>query len=276
MNNSNKGMLENACEGLINENTNPIKTGFKDIDCFLLGLEKGSLITIGSRPSMGKSTFAMSLMENVIKNGKKCLFFSLGMSAKMFTRRLLIQYSETSAMSLMYEPKRPNNKEIAKLKAASEELSGFNYLVKDKEVKVEEIEAQIEEYRPDFVFINYLQLITTPKKLQRVDAISEIMRNLKTIAKEKSVTIFIISQLSRKLEDRFDRHPMLSDLKESGAIEEISDIVMFIYREEYYDKENCTKGTAEIIIAKNKYGPTGTVRLGFRGEIPKFCPLKVK
>lgn len=277
---SNKEMLEKVYDRIINKSRNFVKTGFYDLDTFLAGVNDSAFITIGSRPSMGKTAFAMSLMENFIKNGKKCLFFSFEMSEEQFIQRLLIQYSETNALRVGYT--NSTEADEINLKTAIDELSGLDYLVKDITSNIEEIEAQIEEYKPDYVFIDYLQLIPTPKKLQRVDAINEIMEKLKIIAQKKDAVIFVLSQLSRAVEARKCRIPLLSDLRESGGIEEVSDVVIFIYREEYYsmgDMEDIetleSKGKADIIVAKNKYGSIGSMGLLFNSAIPKFInPLK--
>jgi replicative DNA helicase len=166
-------------------------------------------------------------------------------------------------------------KSVEKIMKALDKLSKYDLTIYDEHFNVEDIKERIEQHKPEFVFIDYLQLLDVPNKKPRSESYEKVMRNLKQIARDNNCIIFITSQLSRALESRCDKRPLLSDLRESGAIENISDVVMFIYRDDYYN--SCSdedyainKGTAEIIVAKNKYGTMATIRLLFRSSIMKF------
>ena len=271
-----KEVLEKVCENIFEEKPPVLQTGFKDLDIILSGVEKSSLITIGARPAMGKSSFATNIMMNLLEQNKKCLFFSLELSEELLIKRLLSQIGEVDAHLL----KMPNEiskreKNVEKIMKALDKLSKYDLTIYDEHFNVEDIKEQIEQVKPEFVFIDYLQLIEVPPKKPRSESYEKVMRDLKKIAKDNNCIIFITSQLSRALEGRCDKRPLLSDLRESGAIENISDVVIFIYRDDYYnsccDEDYAiNKGTAEIIVAKNKYGTMATIRLLFRSSIMKF------
>ncbi len=270
-----KEILEKTFKQITEGNAEKLITGFNDLDSVLYGVEKGSLITIGGRPSIGKTAFMTSILYNFLKQDKKCLLFSLEMSISRYLKRLIAQVGEIELCSL-------NNNEFLddrkkeKIKTALDIISSFDLSIFDDTYKLDEIRNKIEAEKPEYVFIDYLQLLDTPRKKQRSEAITNIMLDLKQTAKENNCIIFINSQLSRALETRYDKRPMLSDLRESGDIENISDIVLLIYRDEYYkayvDDEDyaLNKGKAEIIIAKNKMGAICTIELLFRSPIAKF------
>lgn len=271
-----KEVLEKVCEDIFEEKPPVLQTGFKDLDIILSGVENSSIITIGARPAMGKSSFATNIMLNLLEQNKKCLFFSLELSEEEIIKRLLSQIGEVDAHLL----KMPNEiskreKNVEKIAEALNKLTEYDLTISDNSHSTDEIKEQIEQVKPEFVFIDYLQLIDVPPKKPRSESFEKVMRDLKKIAKDNNCIIFITSQLSRALESRMDKRPLLSDLRVSGAIENISDVVMFIYREDYYN--SCcdedyvmNKGTAEIIVAKNKYGTMATIRLLFRSSIMKF------
>lgn len=258
----------------LNEQKNEWDIGFNDLNALLKNNEKSSLITIGARPSMGKTSFMTTVMLHLLKNNKKCLFFSLDMSIQQLVKRLIAQVAEIDTLRVNCGT--INDKEWKKLCAAIEILKNYNVEILDLScLSVDKIKEKVEAEKPEFVFIDYLQLIDFPSKMQRCEAIENIMKKLKEIAKENSCTVFITSQVSRAVETRVDKRPILSDLRESGGIENVSDVVMFIYRDEYYnryDDENyfINKGKAEITVAKNKFGPVGTCTLLFRPQITKF------
>lgn len=270
-----KEILEKTFKQITEGNAEKLITGFNDLDSVLYGVEKGSLITIGGRPSIGKTAFMTSILYNFLKQDKKCLLFSLEMSISRYLKRLIAQVGEIELCSL-------NNNEFLddrkkeKIKTALDIISSFDLSIFDDTYKLDEIRNKIEAEKPEYVFIDYLQLLDTPRKKQRSEAITNIMLDLKQTAKENNCIIFINSQLSRALETRYDKRPMLSDLRESGDIENISDIVLLIYRDEYYkayvDDEDyaLNKGKAEIIVAKNKMGAICTIELLFRSPIAKF------
>ena len=168
-----------------------------------------------------------------------------------------------------------SSKSTEKINVALDKLLKYDLTIVDNVLNINEIKETIEQNNPEFVFIDFLQLIDIPPKKPRSESFEKVMKDLKKIAKDNNCIIFVTSQLSRALESRCDKRPFLSDLRESGAIENISDIVMFIYRDEYYtsiEKEDYAynKGRAEVIVAKNKYGTTATVSLLFRSSIMKF------
>ena len=270
-----KEILEKTFKQITEEKTDMLITGFRDLDAVLSGVEKGDLITIGGRPAMGKTAFMTSILYNFLKQDKKCLLFSLKISTSQYLKRLIAQIGEIELFSLN-NCKVLDDKNKEEIKTALDIISSCNLSIFDDTYKIEEILSRIETEKPEYVFVDYLQLFDTPRKKQRSEAITNIMLDLKKIAKENNCIIFILSQLSRALESRCDKRPMLSDLRESGDIENISDVVIFIYRDEYYkcyaDEEdyNFKKGKAEIIVAKNKMGALATISLLFRSSIAKF------
>lgn len=268
-------LLQEVWDDLENQNKVLFETGFEDLDS-VLGIQekKGSVITIGARPAMGKTTFMLSVMENILLKNKKCIYFSLEMSKEQLVKRILFQRAEVS-----FVKSKLNNyvaKDWEKLADAMNNLSKWDFFVEDNtDTKTEEIELTIKELKPDVVFIDYFQLLGGKPKQDRLTQIEENMKALKRIAKEYGIVIFIASQLSRAPESRCDKRPLLSDLRESGAIENISDVVIFLYRDEYYNfmeeyDEFRPKGETEVIVAKNKFGVCGTIRLTFKSNIPKF------
>lgn len=270
-----KEILEKTFKQITEGNVERLITGFNDLDSVLYGVEKGSLITIGGRPAMGKTAFMTSILYNFLKQDKKCLLFSLEMSISQYLKRLIAQVGEIELFSLN-DNEFLDDRKKEEIKTALDIISSFDLSIFDDTYKIEEIFSKIETEKPEYVFIDYLQLLDTPRKKQRSEAITNIMLDLKKIAKENNCIVFISSQLSRALENRCDKRPMLSDLRESGDIENISDVVIFIYREEYYkhyfDDEDyaLNKGEAEIIVAKNKMGTVCSVKLLFRSPIAKF------
>ncbi len=272
-------VLEKVYESIFEEKPPVLQTGFKDLDIILSGVENSSLITIGARPAMGKSSFMTNIMLNLLEQNKKCLFFSLELSEEQLIKRLLGQIGEVDSMLLRNPDGILRRKQsVEKIAEALNKISKYDLTIIDDAHDTDGIKEQIEQIKPEFVFIDYLQLIDVPSKKPRPESFEKVMRDLKKIAKDNNCIIFMTSQLSRALESRMDKRPLLSDLRESGAIENISDVVMFIYREDYYN--SCSdedyainKGTAEIIVAKNRGGCVGIIRLLFRVSIMKFLNL---
>ena len=268
-------LLQDVWDDLENQNKVLFETGFEDLDSVLgIAEKKGAVITIGARPAMGKTTFMLSIMENILLKNKKCIYFSLEMSKEQLVKRILFQRAEVSFIK-----SKLNNyvaKDWEKLANAMNNLSKWDLFVDDSSAaNTKEIEAAIKEQKPDVVFIDYFQLLGGKPKQDRLTQIEENMKALKRIAKEYGVVIFIASQLSRAPESRYDKRPLLSDLRESGAIENISDVVIFLYRDEYYNSreeydEFRPKGETEVIVAKNKFGACGAIHLTFKANIPKF------
>lgn len=268
-----KELLENVYKSIIEvADKKRLITNFKDLDKTLVGVDKGDIVTIGGRPAMGKSSFAISILYNLLKQNKKCLFFSLMMSKYIFVKRLIAQIKNIDLFTL--NSNKFVDKNISKdIKKALDIMSTFNLTLFDDINKIDEIKEKIKFEKPDYVFIDYLQVISTSTKKNRNESISNIIIDLKKVAKENDCIIFILSQLSRAVEQRIDKRPFLSDLRDSGDIESVSDVILFIYRSEYYfssEDIDYEKDYAEIIIAKNKNGPICTINLLFRRELAKF------
>ena len=270
-----KEILDKTFKQITEGNAERFITGFNDLDAVLSGVEKGTLITIGARPAMGKTAFILSIMSNLLKQNKKCLLFSLEMSTSQIIKRLIAILGEIGLITMNHN-KLLDDSQKSKIEYILTAISYLNLTICDDIYTIEGIRNKIAEERPEYVFIDYLQLMETPRKKQRSEAITNIMLDLKQTAKENNCIIFISSQLSRALESRYDKHPMLSDLRESGDIENISDVVLLIYRDEYYqacvDDEDyaLNRGKAEIIVAKNKMGTIAIIELLFRSPIAKF------
>lgn len=264
------------------EETKPIPTGIGDLDRVLTGLNKSDLILLAARPGMGKTSFALNIAKNVaLKSKKKIAFFSLEMTKEQLASRLLSMQALVSGTKL--RTGKLTDEEWQRIIGASDVFSDAQIWLDDTPgITVPEMKAKLRRRRDiDVVFIDYLQLMSssTRKNESRVQEISEITRNLKILAKELSVPVICLSQLSRASEQRQEHRPQLSDLRDSGSIEQDADIVMFLYREGYYDKEGsieeqsatvADQNSAECIVAKNRHGEMTTVKLHWRGEFMLF------
>lgn len=255
-----------------------IESGFIDLDKKISGLNPGALIIVAARPAMGKSAFVLNIANYVAMHKTPVMVFSLEMSKEEMANRLLASDAEVDSMKI----KNGNDLESddwLKLGEASGRLSEIPLYIDDTpglssaELRAKCRKAKLEK-NIGLVIIDYLQLMESKtKNPSRQQEISEISRSLKILAKELSVPVIALSQLSRATESRADHKPMLSDLRESGAIEQDADIVMFIHREDYYNPDTAKKNIAEIIIAKNRSGSTGTVELAWLGQYTKFANL---
>ncbi|MBE6928556.1 MAG: replicative DNA helicase [Ruminococcaceae bacterium] len=256
-----------------------ISTGLKDLDRFISGLNKSDLMILAARPGMGKTSLALNIALNVAKKYPKrtVAFFSLEMSKQQLVTRLLATESFVDNKKLTTG--RLDTEEWSKLGLASAALSQTDLRVDDNpSVTVAEMNAKCRRIDDlALVVIDYLQLMTgTGNKSgsggeNRQQVVSDISRSLKIMAKELNVPVLCLSQLSRSNEGRQDKRPMISDLRESGAIEQDADEVMFIYREDYYNKETEKQNVAECIIAKNRHGETGTVELQWLPQFTSFA-----
>lgn len=270
----NKEILAEIWDDIENKDKKYFKIGFEELDEIIKIEEgKGAIITIGARPAMGKTALSLSFIEKILEQNKKVLAFSLEMSEKQFVQRFLALNAEVDLMRLKIG--QLSTSDYEKLAQGLNNLENFDLTISDLAVTTDEIEEKIKEIKPDVVLIDYLQLIEGKRKMDRVTQIDNIMRELKRIAKEHGVVFFILSQLSRAIENRCDKRPMLSDFRESGSIENTSDVVIFIYRPDYYtpfdeDNEIRVKGETEIIIAKNRFGPVDTSCMCFKANIAKF------
>ncbi len=264
-------------------------TAFYDLDAIMNGLQKSDLIILAARPAMGKTSFALNIAQNVaLKANIPVAIFSLEMSKEQLVQRLLCSEAEVDTQRL--KTGNMQAKDWEKLAVAMDAFSQAPIYIDDTAgCTITDLRAKcrrlaMAEKNLGLIVIDYLQLIEGSGREDRMQQISSISRGLKILAKELNVPILSLSQLSRAVEGRTDKRPMLSDLRESGSIEQDADIVMFIYRDEYYKNANedeemsekaSNKGEAEIIIAKHRNGPVGTVKLLFQSNITKFKnPIK--
>ena len=253
------------------------KTGYKYLDTVTSGLNKSDLILIAARPGMGKTSFAINIATNVARRGDKDVaVFSLEMSKEQLATRML------STEALVESHKLRNgflsNEDWVRLATSAGVLSGLPMYFDDTAgVTVQQIKAKLRRMKNiGLVVIDYLQLMTSTLRTDnRVLVISEITRQLKIMAKELDIPVILLSQLSRGPESRNDKRPMLSDLRESGSIEQDADIVLFLYRDAYYNKESETPNVSECIIAKNRHGETGTVKLIWDGQFTRFSDAEM-
>lgn len=252
-----------------------IPTGFGDLDRLLVGLNNSDLVLIGARPGMGKTAFATNIATHAARlSGKAACIFSLEMSNEQLVTRMLS--SEGLIDSHAIRTGVLTDKEYADLANAASMLAELPILIDDTtNITVTGMKAKLRRVKNlGLVVIDYLQLMQSDRRIDnRVQEVAEISRNLKLLAKEFKVPVVTCAQLSRGPESRQDKTPMLSDLRDSGAIEQDADIVMFLYRPEYYnDKE--PKNIAEVHIAKNRHGATGTIEMGWFGQYTKFSALQ--
>ena len=256
-----------------------LPTGFIDLDYRMSGLQPSDLILIAARPSMGKTAFVLNITDYIaVRRQKTCLIFSLEMSKEQLVNRMLSMESNVDSQKL-----RTGTLTDADWDAVVEGIGtiGSSKLVIDDTpgISIMELRSKCRkvklEHGLDLVMIDYLQLMSGSGKNgdNRQQEISEISRSLKAIARELSVPVIALSQLSRACETRTDHRPMLSDLRESGAIEQDADVVMFLYRDDYYSKDTDNPNTAEVIIAKQRNGPIGTVYLGWKPELTRFVNI---
>ena len=257
-----------------------IPTGFIDLDYKTSGMQPSDLVLIAARPSMGKTAFVLNLVDHVaVRKGLPCMIFSLEMSKEQLVNRMLAMESNVDAQKL-----RNGNLTDSDWDAVVEGIGviGNSKMIIDDTpgISITELRSKCRkmklEYGLSMVIIDYLQLMTGSggkSSESRQQEISEISRSLKALAREINAPVIALSQLSRACETRTDHRPMLSDLRESGAIEQDADVVMFLYRDDYYNKDTDTPNIAEVIIAKQRNGPIGTVNLLWQPEFTKFVNL---
>ena len=260
-----------------------IPTGFIDLDYKTAGMQPSDLVLIAARPSMGKTAFVLNIAQHVaFKEKQTVAIFSLEMSKEQLVNRLLSLESRVDAQKI-----RTGNlldEDWARLAESAGVIGKSNLIIDDTPgISISELRSKCRKYQLEhglsMIIIDYLQLMSGSGRgsESRQQEISDISRSLKSLARELNVPVLALSQLSRAVEQRPDHRPILSDLRESGAIEQDADVVMFIYRDEYYTKEECEeKGVSEIIIAKQRNGPIGTVKLAWLGEYTKFANLERK
>lgn len=274
-------VLEKIEEASKNQGTvTGIPTGFIDLDYKTSGLQPSDFVLIAARPSMGKTAFVLNLVDHIaVKKGLPCMVFSLEMSKEQLVNRMLAMESNVDSQKL-----RTGTLSDSDWDAVVEGIGviGNSKLIIDDTpgISIMELRSKCRkmklEYGLSVVIIDYLQLMSGSGKGggdNRQQEISEISRSLKALARELSAPVIALSQLSRACETRQDHRPMLSDLRESGAIEQDADVVMFLYRDDYYNKDTDMPNIAEVIIAKQRNGPIGTVNLVWRPEFTKFANM---
>ncbi|MFN7726143.1 MAG: replicative DNA helicase [Rubrivivax sp.] len=259
------------------EDVTGVRTGFFEMDRMTAGLQKGDLIILAARPSMGKTAFALNIAENVaVCEGLPVLVYSMEMGAAQLALRMVGSIGRIDQQRLRTGRLLPD--EWERLTEASEKMGNVQMFIDETPaLTASELRARSRRMARQYgqlglIVIDYLQLMSgsSASEENRATVIGEISRGLKALAKELQCPVIALSQLNRSVETRTDKRPMMSDLRESGAIEQDADVIMFIYRDEYYNKESGEKGVAEIIIGKQRNGPVGTVKLAFLKPLTKF------
>lgn len=256
-------------------------TGFGELDKRIYGLNRSDLIILAARPGMGKTAFALNMAVNVAKKyrDKSVCIFNLEMSKEQLVSRIMSSEALVSS-EVMRTGKLPSGStdEMDRVIKTTQGLQSLDIYIDDTPgTNVSAIKAKLRRIKNlGLVIIDYLQLMNAMGKYNgnRVSEVSEITRSLKIMAKELNVPVIVLSQLARETEKRPDKRPLLSDLRDSGSIEQDADIVMFLYRNSYYDKTDPNQNTCECIVAKNRHGESGTVYLGWLGEYTKFTEVK--
>ncbi|MHB8060303.1 MAG: replicative DNA helicase, partial [Gaiellaceae bacterium] len=256
-----------------------VASGFRDIDRITSGFQPGNLIIIAARPSMGKSALALCMAANMgVRLNIPVALFTLEMSKAEVTQRLMCSEAKVESQKLRSGKLSPED--WPRLTAACDKLARAPIYVDDTgSITMMEIRSKARRLKTrvpnlGLIIVDYLQLMTSGSSVEnRVQEVSQISRNLKVLARDLEVPIVALSQLSRAVEQRSDKRPILSDLRESGAIEQDADIVGFIYRDEYYNDESDQQGLAELIVAKHRNGPTDMVKLSFLKRYAKFADL---
>ena len=258
-----------------------LTSGFTDLDNMTTGFQPSDFILIAARPSMGKTAFVLNILEHVaIKKNRPCMIFSLEMSKEQLVNRLFAMDSGIDAQDLRSGKIGESDQE--RLLDTADRIGNSNIVIDDTPaITVTELRSKCRKIKLerglDLVIIDYLQLMSgggTRHNDNRQQEVSDISRALKALARDIGCPVIALSQLSRAVETRTDKRPMLSDLRESGAIEQDADLVMFLYRDEYYHPDSEHKGEAEVIIAKQRNGPIGTIRLYWQASITKFVSIE--
>ncbi len=259
-----------------------IPTGISDLDNVITGLNRSDLILLAARPGMGKTSFALNMASYAALHAQhKVAFFSLEMTKEQIVSRLIA--SEAMVEGTKLRTGDLNEDEWTRIIEASDLLSNIEFYVDDTpRITIPEMKAKLRRLKGiDAVYIDYLQLMGSSRRIDnRVQEISELTRNLKIMAKELNVPVILLSQLSRASEQRTEHRPLLSDLRDSGSIEQDADIVLFLFRENYYSQnseefdENDNINSGECIVAKNRHGDTRTVNLHWQGEYMRFTALE--
>lgn len=254
-----------------------LETGFRDLDYKTAGLQKSDLILVAARPAMGKTAFVLNIIEYIsLHTPSTIAMFSLEMSKEQLVKRILSMNSKVDSQHIRTGDL--EDEEWGRLVDSVRRIAGTNLVIDDTSgITASELRTKCRKLKLtkglDLVIIDYLQLMSGGSQRRgesRQQEISDISRSLKVMARELNVPVIALSQLSRAVEQRPDKRPMLSDLRESGAIEQDADMVMFLYRDDYYHEDSEEKNVAEVIIAKQRSGPTGKIKLAWRPNLTKF------
>lgn len=255
-----------------------IATGFSDLDKKTAGLQPSDMVVVAARPSMGKTAFAVNIVEHAVMSGGVVLLFSMEMPSDQIVMRILSSLGRIDQTRL--RTGELHDDDWTRFTGAASQLKDKKLYVDDTpaltpgDVRARARRVVREAGGIDLIVVDYLQLMRTADKAEsRAAEISEISRSLKALAKEMRCPVIALSQLNRAVEQRLDRRPLMSDLRESGAIEQDADVILFIYRDEIYHKDTADKGIAEIIIGKQRNGPIGRIKLSFTGNLTKFDNL---
>ena len=257
-----------------------LATGFADLDYKTAGLQPSDFILVAARPSMGKTAFVLTIADYVtVKRKESVAIFSLEMSADQLVNRMLAMESQIDAQNLRSGDL--SDRDWEALMESSEAIGTSRLIIDDTPgIKVADIRSKCRKYKLEqdikLIIIDYIQLMSGSgsRSDNRQQEVSDISRGLKSLARELNVPIIVLSQLNRAVEARADHRPMLADIRESGAIEQDADVIMFLYRDDYYNEDSPEKNIAEVIIAKQRNGPTGTIKLGWQAKYTRFVNLE--
>lgn len=255
-----------------------LSTGFTDLDIMTTGLQKSDFLLIAARPSMGKTAFALSLLDYVVcRKNKSAAIFSLEMSKEQLINRLFAMEARIDAQKI--RSGELNEEEWESLMESAELIGSSSLIIDDTPgISATELRSKCRKYKLEhdisLVVIDYIQLMSSGMRTEsRQQEISDISRSLKSLARELDIPVIALSQLNRSVETRSDHRPMMSDIRESGAIEQDADVIMFLYRDDYYNPETEERNVAEVIIAKQRNGPTGTIKLTWQPKYTRFVNM---
>lgn len=255
-----------------------LSTGFKDLDLMTTGLQKSDFILVAARPSMGKTAFALSILDYVVcRKDQSAAIFSLEMSREQLINRLFAMEARIDAQKI--RSGNLEDEEWESLMESAEVIGGSKLIIDDTPgLTVTELRSKCRKYKLDhdisLVVVDYIQLMSSGTRAEsRQQELSDISRSLKSLARELDIPIIALSQLNRSVETRADHRPMMSDIRESGAIEQDADVIMFLYRDDYYNPETDERNVAEVIIAKQRNGPTGTIKLTWQPKYTRFVNM---
>ena len=255
-----------------------LSTGFTDLDIMTTGLQKSDFLLIAARPSMGKTAFALSILDYVVcRRNRSAVIFSLEMSKEQLINRLFAMEARIDAQKI--RSGNLDEEEWENLMESAELIGSSKLIIDDTPgITVTEMRSKCRKYKLEYdvslIVIDYIQLMSSGGRIEsRQQELSDISRSLKGLARELDVPVIALSQLNRSVETRADHRPMMSDIRESGAIEQDADVIMFLYRDDYYNPETEERNVAEVIIAKQRNGPTGTVKLTWQPKYTRFVNM---